>query len=157
MITYKAIKINRKNSPLIANLVYKTYQNFNKHEADKKSLSNYLSRFDNATNSADSLAKRFKWSNINFGAFSGKKLIGIIRGKSNRIINLFVAGDFHNQGVGERLINLFERQAKKEKSKLIKIRSSLYAVGFYSKMGYKKTTGVRLCKGLREQPMKKEI
>ena len=155
MITYKIIKINEKNSPEIANLVYTTYKFFNKREADKKSLSNYLAHFDNTINSTDVLLNRFKHSDINFGAFSGNKLIGVIRGKNNRIINLFVDGSFHKQGVGKKLIYLFEKQAKKEGSKSIKVRSSIYATNFYLKMNYKKTTGIRMCQGLKVQPIKK--
>jgi hypothetical protein len=38
-----------------------------------------------------------------------------------------------------------------------KITASLYAVPFYSKMGCKKTTGIRSFHGLKVQPMKKYI
>jgi len=157
MITYKAIKISHKNSPIIADLVYKTYAKFNKGEADKESFKNYLSHYNSSANSEDDLASRFKTSNINFGAFFDGKLVGVIRGKKGRIINLFVDEHFHNKGIGKNLIKLFERQAIKENSSAIKIRSSLYAVNFYLKSGYKKTTGIRLFKGIKEQPMKKII
>jgi len=157
MITYKAIKISRQNSSIIADLVCKTYKKFNYDEADVKSLSSYLANYDTALNSAENLANRFKTSNINFGAFLNGQLIGVIRGKKSRIINLFIDEHFHNQGVGNNLIKLFEKQATKENSSTIKIRSSLHAVGFYFKAGYKKTTGIRLCKGIKVQPMKKEL
>ena len=53
------------------------------------------------------------------------------------------------------LVKKFERNAQKYGSKKIKIRASLFAVPFYKKMGYKKTTGIRNFKGLKIQPMKK--
>ncbi len=51
-------------------------------------------------------------------------------------------------------IEKFEKEAKKNSS-YIKTRASLFAVPFYRKMGYKKTTGIRKFKGLKIQPMKK--
>jgi len=157
MIKYKAIKINKENSLIISDIIYKTYQTFNKNEGGKKSLTNFLSQYDKAIHSADDLAKKFKKLDINFAAFSNKRMVGIIRGKNNRIINLFVDGNFHNHGIGRKLVSLLEQQAKKEKSKYVKIRSSMYAIKFYTKLGYKKTTGVRLYRGLKIQPMKKEL
>jgi hypothetical protein len=40
---------------------------------------------------------------------------------------------------------------------MIRIRSSLYAVPFYRKLGYKKSTGVRGFKGLKMQPIIKKL
>lgn len=157
MITYKIVKISKKNSQEVANLIYKTYEFFNARETDKKSLKQYLALIDIKTNSATTLFNRFKNSNINFGAFSNEKLIGIVRGRKNRIVSLFVDGNFHKQGIGKKLISLFERRAKKIGSKEIKIRSSLYAVNFYLKMDYKKTTGIRRYRGLVFQPLKKSL
>lgn len=156
-IKYKTIKINEKISPEIAELIFTTYQTFNCKEGNKKAISDFLSQYDNNIHSPEDLSEKFKKSNINFGAFSGKKLVGIIRGKNNRIINLFVDGKFHNYGIGKKLVSLFEKQAIKEGSKFIKIRASLYTVGFYSKCGYKKTTGKRLFHGLNIQPLKKKF
>ncbi|MFA4942488.1 MAG: GNAT family N-acetyltransferase [Patescibacteria group bacterium] len=157
MIKYRVIKINRVNAPIIADLVCRTYQTFNKNEGDKKSIKAFLSQFDNSSCSADDLIKKFKKSTINFGAFSGTKIIGIIRGNKNRITNLFIDGKFHHQGIGKRLIELFESHAKKEGSKFIKVRSSIYATNFYLRSGYKKTTGIRLYHGLKIQPLEKKI
>jgi len=157
MINYCALKINKTNAPVIAALIYQTYRRFNRKEADKRPFFDYLANFDCSIHSSDALAEKFKKLNINFAAFSGEKMVGIIRGRNNRLINLFVAGDFHKQGVGRKLVGLFEHQAKREGSKFIKLRSSLYAVGFYTRLGYKKTTGVRLFHSLKVQPMKKII
>jgi GNAT superfamily N-acetyltransferase len=81
----------------------------------------------------------------------------MIRGRPERITNLYVDGKYHKRGVGRLLLNKFEAEAKKLKSKEIKTRASLYAAPFYEKMGYKKTTGVRNFRGLKIWPMKKII
>ncbi len=157
MIQYKLIKISSKNTPKIANLIYKTYQKFNQNEGDDKSRQAFLRQYNPAFRKDSDLLEQFNKLNINIGAYSDKKLIGIIRGKNNRIINLFVDGNFHSQGIGKKLVSVFERQAIKEKSKFIKVRSSLYAVPFYSRLGYKKTTGVRLYRGLKIQSFRKQM
>lgn len=157
MIKYKPLKIDQKTAPIIADIVCRTYQAFNAKEGKKEALNQFLSQYDNRNHSADELMERFKKSDINFGAFSGEKMVGIIRGKKNRIINLFVDGAFHHLGIGRKLINLFEAQARKEGSEFIKIRSSLYAADFYAKCGYKKTTGIRSFHELKIQPLKKNL
>ncbi|MFC1647489.1 GNAT family N-acetyltransferase, partial [Patescibacteria group bacterium] len=43
------------------------------------------------------------------------------------------------------------------KVKELKISASLYSVPFYLSVGYKKTTGIRNHKGIKFQPMKKDI
>ena len=61
-------------------------------------------------------------------------------------------------GIGKKLITQFEKQALKQGSNKIKIKSSLYAVNFYQNRGYKKSTGIKTAfKGLNFQPMKKEF
>ena len=83
----------------------------------------------------------------------GFKTIGVIRGRPNRIFNLFVDSNYHKKGVGRRLVEMFEKKAFAHKSKIIKISASLYAVPFYQRRGYKKTTGLRKLFGLKVQPM----
>lgn len=94
---------------------------------------------------------------IFFVAEEEKKIVGYIKGNSNMIVNLFVLGNKHKKGLGRKLVLLFEKEAKRRNSRFIKIKSSLYAVPFYQKMGYKKTTGIRSFHGLKIQPMKKII
>lgn len=157
MIQYKLIKISSKNTPQIADLIYKTYQKFNHNEGNDKSRQAFLRQYNPAHRKNAELLETFNKLNINIGAYSNEKLVGIIRGKNNRIINLFVDGNFHSQGIGKKLVSSFERQAKKEKSEFIKVRSSLYAINFYSRLGYKKTTGVRLYRGLKIQSFRKQM
>ena len=61
----------------------------------------------------------------------------MIRGRPDRIINLFVDSKQHKRGIGRLLVERFEEEAGKQGSKLIRLRSSLYATGFYQRMGYK--------------------
>jgi len=87
-------------------------------------------------------------------------IIGVLRGKAGRIQSLFVHGDYHLQGIGRNLLEQFELVRIMQGDKLIKVASTLSAVPFYTKLGFKKTTGIRPAwsfggTGLLYQPMKK--
>ena len=79
----------------------------------------------------------------------------MLRAVENRIVNLFVHQNFHNQGIGKKLIRRYERECKNKGYQKIVLRSQIYAVPFYKACGFKKTTGIRIKFGLIIQPMKK--
>lgn len=157
MLTFRSIKINHTNLPELAHLISWTYQSFNNQEGSPQAVKNYLQQFNLEENSLADLQKRFNSSTINFSAFVDGKMVGIVRGRKDRLVNLFVVGEFHRQGIGRELVRRFEESAKKEQAKVIKIRASLFARDFYSRLGYQKTTGVRMFHGLKIQPMKKVL
>lgn len=97
----------------------------------------------------------FLESPLFFVAEENNEIIGVSRGKYNKISNLFVKNSSHRKGVGRRLVEVFEAKVKKLGTNEIKIRSTLYASPFYQKVGYKKTTGIRNYMGLKVYPMKK--
>jgi predicted N-acetyltransferase YhbS len=87
-------------------------------------------------------------------------VVGILRGRPARLQSLFVAGAYHRQGIGRRLVELFEQEALRQGSTDIRVASSLFAIPFYTRLGYKKTTGTRTgpCfdgTGFTYQPMRK--
>jgi hypothetical protein len=60
------------------------------------------------------------------------------------------------------LVEHFEQECMKLGGKVIRLASTLYAVPFYQRLGYKKSTGVRRGwsfegRGFRWQPMKKPL
>jgi len=84
------------------------------------------------------------------------KVVGFARGRGERISSLFVDGRYHRRGIGTRLTAMLETALRKN-TDIIRIRSSLHAVSFYERMGYRKTTGVRRFHGILIQPMKKVV
>ena len=89
-------------------------------------------------------------------------IAGVLRGRLGRIASLFVGGNFHRRGIGRRLVGRFEDECLRRGGSVVKVASTLYAVQFYTKLGYKKTTGVRAGwsfegTGLLYQPMKKVL
>lgn len=71
------------------------------------------------------------------------QIVGVLRGRVDRLQSLFVHGDFHGQGIGRRLVAAFEQEALRQGATTIRVASSLFAVPFYERLGYKKTTGER--------------
>ncbi|MEK6960092.1 MAG: GNAT family N-acetyltransferase [Nanoarchaeota archaeon] len=137
-------------------IVMNTFRKFNKTECFQRSaVQRYLNRYDPQKNTQQELLKSFKSTPIFFVATEHGKIIGMIRGRPDRIINLFVDSKQHKRGIGRLLVERFEEEAGKQGSKLIRLRSSLYATGFYQRMGYKKTTGIRKFHGLKVNPMRK--
>lgn len=92
----------------------------------------------------------------------GGKIVGVLRGRPGRIDGLFVHDWYFFQDIGRKLLEKFEKSCQDLGSKKIKVASPLFAVSFYLRMGYKKSTGLRNGtsfegKELAWQPMKKKI
>ena len=88
------------------------------------------------------------------------ELVGILRGRIDRLHSLFVRGDMHRQGIGRRLMAHFEQTCLAQGGQVVRLASTLYAVPFYESLGYKKSTGVRRGwsfdgENFQWQPMKK--
>lgn len=152
-------KFKKKDIRQIAKLKNSVFKKFNSLEYFNKSSVKWYLSFTDLNKSDEALMNVFHVSkeSIFFVAEEEKKIVGYIKGNSNMIVNLFVLGNKHKKGLGRKLVLLFEKEAKRRNSRFIKIKSSLYAVPFYQKMGYKKTTGIRSFHGLKIQPMKKII
>jgi GNAT superfamily N-acetyltransferase len=102
------------------------------------------------------------WSDMVFVAEDDGQIVGVLRGREERLGSLFVRGDHHRRGIGRMLVECFEEECLRQGSTEVKVFSTLYAVPFYTEMGYKKTTGVRAGRsfegsGLKWQPMKKRL
>ncbi len=90
------------------------------------------------------------------------QIAGVLRGRKERLASLFVRKDFHQQGIGRRLVESFETEMIEQGVSVIRVAATIYAVPFYAKLGYKKSTGLRTSwsfdgYGLPYQPMKKKL
>ena len=143
------------------NVIRRTFKEFNSKEGTKESSQKYLDIYDSSKN-YESIKKSFSKSDTFYVAEEKRKIIGVVRGKnlgngSFKLINLFVDGKYHKKGIATYLVNKFENSVKKKGGKIIKLNASMFAINFYLKKGYKKSTGVRNHKGAKIQPMKKEL
>lgn len=137
-------------------LVSKTFARFNSKEGTEEGIKVYIN-FHNPKKNLEEIKKSYLKSPIFLVAVEKGKIVGMLRGNPSRIINLFVDGRYHKQGIAKNLVKRFEEISKEKRSSQVKIRASLYAVPFYEKVGYKKTTGIRNFLGIKIQPMVKEL
>ena len=97
-----------------------------------------------------------------------RQIVGVLRGgrtdKLGRTVlqSLFVSGSHHRQGIGQKLVQRFERKYIARGVTVFKLLATLHAIPFYLAMGYRKSTGLRLIhsfegQGLPSQPMKKVV
>jgi len=101
-------------------------------------------------------------SETGFVAEQDGEIVGVLRGRKDRLGSLFVREDHHRQGIGRRLVERFEQECTRQGGLLIRVAATLYAVPFYTAIGYKKTTSLRAGwsfegTGLVYQPMKKVL
>lgn len=155
MITIR--KYQRADALAVTKLISETYLCFNSHEGSEQAVREYVESYSPKGKHTDDIHKRFSRTPNCFVALSDSHVVGVARGVENRLINLFVDGNYHRQGIATRLIHRFETACLQAGFGDIVLRSTLYATPFYESLGYKKTTGIRNFHGLRVQPMKKKL
>ena len=85
-------------------------------------------------------------------AFDDSELIGVLAAdfKTNNVCLFFVKNKYHKQGIGRAL---FKNFLLKTDANRITVNSSLYAVGFYYRLGFKDITSEQVSDGIRFVPM----
>jgi len=154
MITIR--RFHPSDAKACARVISETFKRFNSQEGSKAAVQEYAEQYSPKL-SQEVLLERFSTTPIFFVAVENGKVIGLARGRPNKITNLFLLGKHHGAGIGKRLMQRFEEEAKRQKSRQVNARASLYAVPFYQRIGYKKTTGIRNFHGLKVQPMRKQM
>ena len=149
----------------VGRLIADTYSKFNLSFAPPEERSFFLGPFKHAGSPEEShkaaIAKVI-WAAMVFVAEDQGEVVGVLRGRKDKLQSLFVREDCHRQGVGRRLVERFEQECVRQGAEKIRVQATLYAVPFYLAMGYKRSTGVREMssfdgRGLAYQPMKKEL
>ena len=153
------------DAPPVGILIADTYTEFNLSFASGENLKALLGPFAHA-HSIDPEHQQaivnILHSPIMYIATVNGKIAGVLRGRKERLASLFVSKRYHRKGIGRMLVSHFEAESCKLDVEVIRVAATLYAVDFYSKLGYKKTTGIRLAwsfggQGLHYQPMKKTL
>lgn len=149
----------------VGRLIADTYSTFNLSTVPLEERPLFLGPFEHARSHEEpykaAIAQAIRAAMV-FVAEDEGEIVGVLRGRSDKLQSLFVREDYHRQGVGRRLVERFEQECERQASEEIKVQSTLYAVPFYSAMGYKRTTGIRRMRsfegrGLEYQPMKKVL
>lgn len=154
-----------EDSETVGRLIADTYSKFNLGFASPQELPLFLGPFQHARSDDPAhkaeIARMIRAAMV-FVAEDAGEIVGVLRGRSDKLQSLFVREDHHRRGVGRRLVERFEQECRRQGSAEIKVMATLYATPFYQAVGYKKTTGVRRMRsfdgnGLEYQPMKKVL
>ena len=146
-------------------LIADTYSRFNLSFASGDELGKLLGPFRHAWSAEpahrEAIAEVIR-APLVFVAEEDGEIVGVLRGRKERLASLFVRGDRHRRGIGRRLVEQFERECIRQDMTVIRVAATLYAIPFYTELGYRRTTGVRSGwsfegTGLRYQPMKKTL
>jgi GNAT superfamily N-acetyltransferase len=91
-----------------------------------------------------------------------RQILGVLRGGPGRLHSLFVRGRAQGRGIGRGLMTAFEEAERRAGGDGITLQAALLAVPFYQRLGYKRSTGVRVGRcfdgaGFPYQPMKKML
>ncbi len=155
----------KSDAQSVGKLIADTYGDFNLTFAPPEARGPLLGPFRHARSSdkshQEAIVQIIKAAMI-FVAEDDGEIVGVLRGRTDRLQSLFVRKDHHRQGIGRMLVERFERECVRQGGTVIRLASSLYAVPFYLDMGYKRSTGVRPGwsfegSGLQVQPMRKVL
>ena len=161
MITIRDYR--ESDAPSVGRLIADTYGNLNLGFASPEEKERLLGPFRHARSPdqahQEAIARVIRASMV-FVAEDGGHIVGVLRGRKDRLQSLFVREDHHRQGIGRRLVERFEQECARQGGSIVRVAATLYAIPFYTAMGYRKTTGLRSGwsfegTGLRYQPMKK--
>ena len=161
MITIRDYR--ESDAPGVGRLIADTYGDLNLGFASPQEKGRLLGPFRHARSPdqahQEAIARVIRASMV-FVAEDGGDIVGVLRGRRDRLASLFVREDHHRQGIGRRLVERFEQECARQGGSLVRVAATLFAIPFYTAMGYKKTTGIRSGwsfegTGLRYQPMKK--
>ena len=149
----------------VGRLIAETYSKFNLSFAAPEELGKLLGPFRHAWSAepahraAIAEVIRAQWV---FVAEEDGEIVGVLRGRKERLASLFVRGDRHRQGIGRRLVEQFEQACIRQGVTVIRVCATPYAIPFYTTVGYRRSTGIRNGwsfegTGLKYQPMKKVL
>jgi GNAT superfamily N-acetyltransferase len=149
----------------VGKLIAETYSAFNLTFVPPEELGKFLGPFRYADSGdpahREAIARTIRSAMVYVAEDEGE-IVGVLRGRKERLGSLFVRGDHHRQGIGRRLVERFEAESRRQETAVIRVAATEYAVPFYLAMGYKRSTGVRSGwsfegKGLPIQPMRKVL
>ena len=123
-------------------LIAQTYRDYNLAFVAPDQLPDYLGPFafaeSNEKEHKKAIAQIIRAPMVFVTENSQGAVTGIIRGRNERLMSLFVRGELHHQGIGRQLVARFEQECLALDGKAIRLASTLMAVPFYQKLGYTK-------------------
>ena len=151
-------RFQKQDTIAVADLAKQTFAACNSDDYfDIAGVEKTLDGFDTAKHSEQELYSSLSSTDIFYVYEENGNITGMVRGKKNRVHTLFVGVGRQNRGIGRKLMEKFEENAKEQGAGFIEIHASLAAASFYEKLGYKKLGGVCDFEGLKIYNMRKDF
>jgi len=115
----------------INNLIKKTLKKVNIKDYSKKQIEVLIEK-----NTLQDTSNRIKEGKV-FCAVENTKIIGIAGVYGNRLGGFYVSPNKINKGIGKQLLEVAENYMVKNKRRKAKLSSTITALEFYKKHGYK--------------------
>jgi len=156
---------HQDDAPVVGRLIADTYSEYNLDYLPAEERGPFLGPFARARSpdqaDQEAIAQVIR-SEVVYVAEVDGQIVGVLRGRKERLASLFVRGDHHRQGIGRRLVEHFEWTSRERRVRVIRLAAALYAIPFYLAMGYVRSTGRRSGwsfegRGLPYQPMRKVL
>lgn len=149
----------------VGRLIADTYGDFNLSFLPPEERRPFLSPFQDARSPESAHQKAIAdliMASMDLVAVDDGEIVGVLRGRKDRLQSLFVRGDRHRQGIGRSLVERFEKECVRQGAPAIRLAATIYAIPFYLAMEYKKSTGVRSGwsfegRGFKHQTMRKVL
>jgi GNAT superfamily N-acetyltransferase len=160
--------LEERDAPAVGRLIADTFSEFNLTFAPTEERNLHLGPFQYARSleagHQTEIARLIRAEMVYVAEEEGE-IVGMLRGNLHgygRLLSLYVRGEYQWRGIGRKLVERFEQDCLWEGVRQVRLASTLYAVPFYLKLGYKRSTGVRTGfgfegRGLVYQPMKKNL
>ena len=160
MISCKVVTIRRyRESDLegAAKVERSLFAKFTKPYATPEGAVYWSRHISLAKSNREKLNKRYSREPISFVALDHGDVVGVVTGTPDELNRLFVKQSYHRMGIGQKLLRRYERECLQQGVGCYRIKALPLAVSFYTRMGCKKTTGMRISRGLKVQSMKKVL
>lgn len=152
-----SIKIRRfkkSDAEAINRLLMRVFSKYNAKEVSQKGMEFFRERYSKK-NIQD------MWGKDDYVLVAEKdtRLVGVGRAKKNGwITHVYVSGNYMGKGIGQTLMQKMESWLRRNSIKYAKLNSSLFALEFYKRLGYKKITLRRkIYHGIPMYSMKKRL
>lgn len=165
MDAYRIRPYDEPDAAAVGRLIADTYSRFNLSFASGEELARLLGPFRHARSTdlehCAAIARTIRAPVVLVAEVCGE-IAGVLRGRRERLASLFVHAHYQQRGIGRQLVAELERQSAADGVGVIRLAATLYAVPFYTALGYRKSSGVRNAwsfggTGLVYQPMKKVL
>jgi len=164
LVTFRAYQ-EENDSVSVGLLIAEVYSRFNLNFVPEEDRGPFLGPFRYAGSTDEqhrNEIRRILWAHTVLVAKEAGDIVGVLRGRPERLASLFVRAEHHRRGIGRMLVERFEAESLQQGVRVIRLAATLYAVPFYQALGYKRSTGVRNGwsfegHGLQIQPMRKVL